>query len=877
VTENGVNSRELDAISRRGYNAEKKFSHRRQEAGTGMAALTMAVDTYRDKVFGAWQGKSAGVTLGAPQRGHLAPGRNNFYSPVPGQPAASVALDFPLVWLHTLEETGPDVVPEDLAVAWLEHLDYSHDEFGYAALNLRRGLPPPAAGAYANWFRHATGGVMRADFWAMIAPGSPQTAATYAYHDAKLDHSEEGVWAAMFLAAVGSAAFFLSDPIILLTIGLAMMPKTCRTARSVKTAIAAWQRAASWLEARESVQHTVGHKNYTDAPQNVGFFTIGLLYGQRDFGTSLCAAVNCGYDAEVTGGMMGAIMGILKGSSGLPESWVAPVGDLVIPGLGMRDYDTPMSLLDVVDRTVSVGRRVVADRCPDVSLAEGAVSAPLSSPTPFAAAATVPGVNSRFVDLDLAPNASEASALDPDAEDRETRRQGDRATGAVLIPDSPLAGETPPPVNMPVAPGEVLPYMQPAQVNEQPIATDPDLIEAGSIHGAEAEETGLTLQTDDEMPLSATASLSNLSNAPDGVAAQTSAYDTTNTPTAPVPPSLFKPQAVSQTPPAPPAGLTADPFADPIASGFSPAPAPDPVDAIAWADSVRIRPLLITPPNALVGQAGPLDVIMDTGDSPTIAYNAPKTLSFLVTNHTNEAFSGRVTLLAPPGWQIAAPANIGQRQFIAARTGTLRADFSVRAPDSAARIDIANAVTLRFAPDNGNPPFEAEFVLLGAACWWTVGPFANFDGEGFDRSYAPEDRPGVNESYVSRSMQNARWEKRTYTESTLDLEALFKGSSGVCYGQTILRSPTGRDARLVANTNSGVKVWMNGALVLRRFNREPFRPLLGSGPWAADVTLRAGDNPLLLKWVRSTEPYEFSLTVSDRFGRGLPEIGNTTW
>ena len=36
-----------------------------------------------------------------------------------------------------LEECGPDVLPEDLAVAWLEHLDYSEDELGYAALNLR--------------------------------------------------------------------------------------------------------------------------------------------------------------------------------------------------------------------------------------------------------------------------------------------------------------------------------------------------------------------------------------------------------------------------------------------------------------------------------------------------------------------------------------------------------------------------------------------------------------------------------------------------------------------------------------------------------------------------------------------------------------------
>lgn len=338
--------------------------------------------------------------------------------------------------------------------------------------------------------------------------------------------------------------------------------------------------------------------------------------------------------------------------------------------------------------------------------------------------------------------------------------------------------------------------------------------------------------------------------------------------------AAFKPQAVSQTP-APPIGTAADPSGGTPTAGNS--PAPDPIDAIAWADSTRVKPLLITPPNALVGQAGPLEVVMDTGESPTIAANVPKTLSFHVTNHSGEPFSGRITLLAPPGWQIAAPPTLGQHQFLAAYQGTLRADFSVRAPDGAARIDIANAVTLRFTPDSGAPPMEAEFVLLGASCWWTVGPFANFDGEGFDRSYPPEDRPGINESYISRSMQNARWEKRVYTENVLDLEALFRASSGVVYGQTILRSPTAREARLVANTNSGVKLWLNNALVLRRFHREPFRPLLGSGEWTADVTLNAGDNALLVKWVRGTEPFQFSLTVSDRQGRGLPEIGNTSW
>src|SRR5580692_11581524 len=316
-----------------------------------MPALTLTVESYRDRVMGGWLGKSVGVTLGTSMRGQLVPGRFNYYSPVPGQPAASPAIDFPVVWLTALEQSGPDLLPEDLAAAWLEHLDYNQDEFGYAALNLRRGLPPPASGAFSNWFRTSTGGVMRADFWAMVAPGNPQAAAAYAYHDSKLDHSEDGIWAAMFLAALGSAAFFLNDPLTLLTIGLAMIPRTCRTARGIKAALAAVQRGAGWMEARESVQHEVGHKNWSDVAQNMGFFTIGLFYGNRDFGSSMCAATNCGYDAVATGGALGAVLGIQRGKSGLPDNWTRPIGDLVIPGVGVRSIAAPQTVTELGERT----------------------------------------------------------------------------------------------------------------------------------------------------------------------------------------------------------------------------------------------------------------------------------------------------------------------------------------------------------------------------------------------------------------------------------------------------------------------------------------------------------------------------------------------
>lgn len=743
-----------------------------------MTALMLSLESYRDRVFGGWQGRSAGITLGAPMRGLMAPGRNNFYAPVPGQPAASRAIDFPLVWLKVLETTGPEVQPEDLAVAWLEHLDYVEDELAYAALNLRRGLPPPASGAHSNWFRHSTAGVVRADFWGMIAPGAPQVAAAYAYHDAKLDHCEDGLWAAMFLAALNSAAFFLTDPIVLLTIGLAMMPRTCRAARAVKTVIAAWQRAAGWLEARESVLNEVGDKNYTDVAQNLGFFTIGLLYGQGSFAGSLLAGVNCGYDTEAVGGALGSVLGIRQGGETLPAEWMRPVGDLIIPGMGLRDFDAPGSISEVVDRIAAVGRQVTAARIPHLTLGD-----PPAASFPRAA----------FLEM----TASPAPPAEP------------VAIPTYLTPDDAPTASAPPP--------------------DGPAATD--------------------YLTPEDAPLPM----------PEGVAPRAGSL-----------PGLTRQpvsEAAAQEPPAAPEAVETAPGAT---------VAPDLTTAIAWADSTLVKPLLVTPASALVSQLGPYTVVMDTHETPTIGFNQPKTLTFTVLNTGAAPFSGRVSLLAPPGWQITPPGNLGQRQFIAAQTGSLSADFVLSATQGQARIEIANAVTLRLTPENGGP-IDAEFVLLGASCWWTVGPFANFDGEGFDRSYAPEDRPGLQESYPARSSQLARWERRLYPESALDLEPLFRGSSGVCYGQTVLRSPAACEARLVANTNSGVKLWLNGALVFRRFNREIFRPLLGGGNWAADVTLRAGDNPILVKWVRGSEPYNFSLTVSDRYGRGLPEVGDTAW
>ncbi len=293
-----------------------------------MIALSMS--QLRDKIYAAWIGKNIGGTLGTPYEGtHDLLDIQGFASKA-GEPLPNDDLDLQLAWLRAVDELGPQRVnSKSLSEYWLSYVTPNWNEYGVCKANLRAGLPAPLSGWVNNeeW-RNSNGAWIRTEVWACLYPAMVESAIRFAYEDASVDHGlGEGTWAAIFVAAMESAAFVVSDIRTLLQIGLSKIPEDCRVARSARLVQEKFDAGAPWQETRQALIEDSRDLGWFQAPANVGFVVLGLLYGEGDFKRSLLLAVDCGDDTDCTGATLGALLGIRGGLAAIPADWRAYIGD----------------------------------------------------------------------------------------------------------------------------------------------------------------------------------------------------------------------------------------------------------------------------------------------------------------------------------------------------------------------------------------------------------------------------------------------------------------------------------------------------------------------------------------------------------------------
>lgn len=340
--------------------------------------MKLNIETYKDKMYACWIGKNIGGTMGTPYEGQRKMQDIRGFVTDKNVILPNDDLDLQLVWLNAVEKYGAKRVDAALlGEFWISFVTPHWNEYGIGKANMKMGLYPPLSGdAFNNW-RDSNGAWIRTEIWACLAPGAPDIAAKYAFEDASVDHGAggEGTVAAVFVAALESAAFFESDYRKLIEIGLSRISPETRVAKSVRLICECYDKGMNYRDARNVILEAnadIGD-GWFEAPSNVAYVVLGLLWGEGDFKKSMIYTINCGDDTDCTGATIGSIMAIAGGTKAIPKDWSEHIGDgisTISIALGVL-HTVPKNCRELCERVLVQAPMMLRQNGAYVSLTDG--------------------------------------------------------------------------------------------------------------------------------------------------------------------------------------------------------------------------------------------------------------------------------------------------------------------------------------------------------------------------------------------------------------------------------------------------------------------------------------------------------------------------
>jgi ADP-ribosylglycohydrolase len=311
-------------------------------AGKAYAAPASKADI-RDRLTGAWLGRIAGCLLGKPVEGMrreklwpMLEEGDNFpltkyigeYNKDLVQGAAPVDDDtnYTVFAMKLIERYGRGFSPDDVLEAWLSWIPFlqtcTAERVAYR--NAAMGLTAPDTATYKNPYREWIGAQIRGDFFGYINMGDPQKAAEMAWRDASISHVRNGIYGEMLIAAMIAVAAVCGDVREVIESALREIPGNCRLRRDIDLVLA-------WHKNGESADGVIDkiHAAYDEhtamgwchTNPNAMIVVMALLYGEKDFGRTICLSVQAAFDTDCNGATAGSILGIMLGAGGIDAYW----------------------------------------------------------------------------------------------------------------------------------------------------------------------------------------------------------------------------------------------------------------------------------------------------------------------------------------------------------------------------------------------------------------------------------------------------------------------------------------------------------------------------------------------------------------------------
>jgi len=257
--------------------------------------------------------------------------RRRFADTIDGMPGDD-DTNYTVLYQEIIQKYGRDFTPFDVSRAWLSYLpkDAYCTAERVAFCNFVKGYEPPESAIYKNPYREWIGAQIRADYFGYINPGNPALAAEMAWRDASISHTKNGIYGEMFVAAMLAVAAETNNIKDIILGGLAEIPNTSRLYEEIKFILDKFENGVSKEECFKTI-----HEKYDEYSSHGWCHTISnamivvtaLLYGNGDYGKSICMAIETGFDTDCNGATVGSILGMANGIESIPEYWTKPIND----------------------------------------------------------------------------------------------------------------------------------------------------------------------------------------------------------------------------------------------------------------------------------------------------------------------------------------------------------------------------------------------------------------------------------------------------------------------------------------------------------------------------------------------------------------------
>lgn len=270
-------------------------------------------------------------------------------------------LNFPLLALDLLEAHGSALTTDDVAEAWLASLPagrvFTAERAAYR--NLLEARPVPDTATHHNPFREWIGALIRVDVYGWACPGDVRTAAKLAWTDARLSHTRNGLYGAMWGAGLCSAALVAGSAAEALDAAGTVIPPGSRLAAAVSLGrrVGADLAAGSIDDAGalDQLHAALGGLHWVHTLNNAALIACAVEASAGRIDRGIALAVAGGWDTDSAGATVGSVLGALGGVAGIGPAWIDPLHGRIatsLPGAPSR------SIEELAQRTLKLPERM---------------------------------------------------------------------------------------------------------------------------------------------------------------------------------------------------------------------------------------------------------------------------------------------------------------------------------------------------------------------------------------------------------------------------------------------------------------------------------------------------------------------------------------